>query len=282
VRLGSDPDAGVVGGVLDEIQALREPIGDQGRAPGWDRFVRSALVPAIERIGRAPKPGEAPEIAALRARLLERLGRDGKDPETRAWASREIEAILAGRSTLDDALADVAVDLAATQAKPGEHELYDRLLSRALDPSASPVEHDRFLEALVRFEDRALAERTLALYPEGKVRGDEIFFVYGLADIDATMPDRLLAWTIENYPTIARRLPSEFLPFLARVGAGCEPARVERAAAFFGAPERKVTGTDRALADTRDRLNACLELRRREGAAAARYLAGGAAPTVAK
>ena len=66
-----------------------------------------------------------------------------------------------------------------------------------------------------------------------------------------------------------------YLPFVA---SGCSTDRLARARAFFGAPERRVEGTDQQLARIADQVNDCAGLRRREGAVVAEYLGRFRAP----
>lgn len=72
---------------------------------------------------------------------------------------------------------------------------------------------------------------------------------------------------------LAKFFPPEFLAFLPHFGSGCDLARYEKAKGFFGAPERKVGGTDRALALVEDQVRSCRALAERGSAPAAAYLA---------
>ncbi|MGH7336789.1 MAG: ERAP1-like C-terminal domain-containing protein, partial [Myxococcota bacterium] len=155
--------------------------------------------------------------------------------------------------------------------------LYERYLERALAPEATPDERGRYLSALACFRDRELIERTLTLYPEGKVRGDEMFFVYGILAVEPALADRLLDWMISNYARIESDLPPEFRTFLIGIGGGCDTKRFDRAVAFFSAPQRKAPGADRRIGQTGDQVRSCVALREREGAAAERFLAAYAA-----
>jgi hypothetical protein len=64
---------------------------------------------------------------------------------------------------------------------------------------------------------------------------------------------------------------------LVNIGGGCSLERLEAARTFFTDPARKVDGTEAQLQKLTDRVNDCVNLRQREGAAVAGYLEGLAA-----
>ena len=53
---------------------------------------------------------------------------------------------------------------------------------------------------------------------------------------------------------------------------GCSQERLEAARAIFASPEHRVPGTEKQLAKVSDLVHDCVTLRKREGAAVARYL----------
>ncbi|MGH7338232.1 MAG: M1 family metallopeptidase, partial [Myxococcota bacterium] len=58
-RIAVDPDPAVLDGVLDRLETIRTPLAREGRVAGWPEFLRTTLRPPLERIGRAPRPGES-------------------------------------------------------------------------------------------------------------------------------------------------------------------------------------------------------------------------------
>jgi aminopeptidase N len=168
---------------------LREIDSDYRASPRRAAFRQEAiglLRPALAAVGAQPRPGEAANVAILRARLREVLGALG-DPATVAQA----RAVLAsGQGTPAEQRSALAI--AAAKADPA---LFDRLLARAR-ATVDPLEKLRLYAALAGAEDETLAPRIADLVlsrevPAGTNEGLLIRFA-------AAHPD--LAWHL----TIAR------------------------------------------------------------------------------
>jgi len=269
-RFGADPDPAVVDAVVGQLERVREPLGERAPEADWAAYLRATLDPALERIGREPRAGESPETAVLRPALVERLGDEGADGALRAWAKAAAAPLVAGEPTaLDPSLAGAALRLAALD---GDRALFDRYLAR-FDAAAAPAERARWLAALAAFRAPELVDAALALIPTGKLRPNEIGDLLGALGAHRENAERLLDWAIGAYPMLAKFFPPEFLAFFPYFGSGCDLARYEKARGFFGAPERKVGGTDRTLAQVEDQVRSCRALAERGGAPAAAYLA---------
>ena len=76
----------------------------------------------------------------------------------------------------------------------------------------------------------------------------------------------------ENYDLVVDRLPPAFVDHLPIFAGGCSETRLKAARAFFLAPERRTEGLAKSLGRVEERVNQCLELRRREIDAVTRYL----------
>ena len=269
-RFGGDPDPAVVGAVVEHLDRVKEPLGEKAAPAAWAGFLRATLGPALERIGRAPRAGESPETAVLRPLLIERLGHEGAEPALAAWAKSAAAALLAGESDgLDPALAGPALRLAALD---GDRALFDRYLAR-FEAAPTPAERARWLSALAAFRAPELTDAALGLIAAGKLRPNEIADLLGALGASGEKSDQLLDWSIAAFPMLAKFFPPEFLAFFPYFGSGCDLARYEKAKGFFGAPERKVGGTERTLAQVEDQVRSCRALAGSGAADAARLLA---------
>ncbi len=268
-RFGGDPDPAVAGAVVEHLDRVKEPLGERASPAAWAGFLRATLGPALERIGRAPRAGESPETAVLRPLLIERLGHEGADPALVAWAKSAAAPLVAGEpGGLDPALAGPALELAALD---GDRLLFDRYLARFV-AAATPAERARWLRALGAFRAPELTDAALGLVAAGKLRPNEIGDLLRALGASGDKSDQLLDWSIAAFPMLAKFFPPEFLAYFPYFGSGCDLARYAKAKNFFGAPERKVGGTERTLDQVEDQVRSCRALAERGGDAAARLL----------
>jgi alanyl aminopeptidase len=269
-RFGGDPDPAVAAAVVEHLDRVKEPLGEKASPAAWAGFLRATLGPALERIGRAPRAGESPETAVLRPLLIERLGHEGADPALVAWAKSAAAPLLAGEpGGLDPALAGPALELAALD---GDRLLFDRYLAR-FDAAATPADRARWLRAFGAFRAPELTDAALGLIAAGKLRPNEIGDLLRALGASGDKSDQLLDWSIAAFPMLAKLFPPEFLAYFPYFGSGCDLARYAKAKNFFGAPERKVGGTERTLDQVEDQVRSCRALAERGGDAAARLLA---------
>jgi len=80
-----------------------------------------------------------------------------------------------------------------------------------------------------------------------------------------------------NYAAITGRVPPQMAALMPFYASGCSAERLESARVFFSEPAHATIGTQQTLSKVADRVNDCVGLREREGAAAARYLSEAAA-----
>ena len=140
------------------------------------------------------------------------------------------------------------------------------------EASQTPSERSNFLNALGAFENPAIQKRALAYALEGPMRPNELLDIPTEIFDAYENGDRVFNWLLENYDAISARMPPLYLPMLARFGGGCDPDRMEKAAAFFSQPGIAVDGTERQLKKTAAAVQDCASLREREGDNVRAYL----------
>jgi aminopeptidase N len=266
--LADDPDPLVVAAVVDALDQTRTALVTPDTREAFAAYVRRSLGRALERLGRAPRPGEPEPAVALRAPLLFWVGVHGDDPRVQAYARELAGAYLDAPGGADASLAGAALNVLA--ATSGDRALFDRIRKR-LESATVPAERARLFSALGRFRDPALAEEALDL--PGMTFQEEGALVLSMATT-AEGAERVFARQRRHYDELAKRLPPMFLAFLPRIALSeaCSEDRLASVSAFYGDPRRNVAGTDKELAMRTEEVRDCAALRGREGPSAASYL----------
>jgi alanyl aminopeptidase len=265
-----DPDPEVVSTLLSGLGKVKGAFVPDDQLDTFAVYVRRTLGPALERFGLEKREGEDETVAIFRPRLIAWLGEEGQSEEVRAYATSLAKAYLRDPRSVDPALAGISLRIAALA---GDRTLFETYRER-FENAKSPVERRRFLGVLGSFPDTAIQDEALRYALEGPIRPTEIFGIPGsLPDTEAST-DRLFDWLTENYEAVSSKLPPDFRSMLVNIGGGCTTDRLEAAREFFMDPARKVDGTEAQLQKVTDRVNDCVGLREREGAAVAAYLEG--------
>jgi alanyl aminopeptidase len=264
----ADPEPLVVTALVDQLAAVRQALVPEALAHPFAGYVRRTFRPVLDRIGRAARPGEEPNLPALRSQLLLWLGDEGRDPEVIHYGESLARRYLAAPGSVDPELADAALTLGALA---GDRALFADY-RRHFENARTPVERGRYRKALGRFRDPAVQEEILRFALSGALRPSEILRTAdGLAETERGA-ERYFLWVRENYDAIAERVPPILLPALPSAAGGCSAERLELGERFFAEPGHSVPGTGHQLASIADQVHDCLRLRQREGPAVAGYL----------
>ncbi|MFQ5767456.1 MAG: ERAP1-like C-terminal domain-containing protein, partial [Acidobacteriota bacterium] len=232
------------------------------------RYVRSMLRPLLNRFGFQKRAGENEAVTLFRPRLIKWLGDEGGDGEVRRKALKMARAYLTSPASVDAALADVVLGLAAID---GDEELF-KAYRKNFEEAREPAVRGRYLSALGRFADVDLQEKALQYVLEGPVRPNELFQIpRGLGRTEAGEA-RLFTWLTRHFEALSARIPPQFVASLPFFAGGCSSDRLEAARRFFSDPAHQVQGTGRTLAKLSDQVHDCVRLRKREGPAVEAYL----------
>jgi alanyl aminopeptidase len=275
-RFASDPEPQVVSMVIEGLDEVKTAFVPPELEEPFAAYVRRTLRPALERFGASRVAGEEEVIAAFRPQLLNWLGYHGRDERIVAYAESLAAAYLADPASIDPSLAGVALNLSAMH---GDRARFDEY-RRRFETARVPADRFRFLAALGGFRDPALRDEALAYALSGPLRTNELFVIPQNVGASAQGEEVAFDWMMTNFDAIASRLPPEFVGFLPFSASGCSAERLATAKAFFAQENHQGPGTETTLAKVSDRVNDCVRLRAREGAAVAQYLvesAGGGA-----
>jgi len=263
-----DPDPEVVAGLLDGLEKVEGAFVPADVEEPFAAWVRHTLGPALERIGREPRPGEPEAVSLLRPDLLTWLGAEGRDPEVLAWARSAARALLADRAAVDPALAGAALRLAALE---GDDELF-AAYRRGFEAPRVPDDRGRFLTALASFGDEPLRRRALDYTLSGPLRPDEMGTIPFVLSGGDDGPELVLDWLGENWAAFTGKMVPDFVRFLAFLGSGCSRERMAETRELLTGAGREIPGVEVTLGRVAEQVEGCLALRQREGDEVAAYL----------
>ena len=140
----------------------------------FHRLVQRLLSPTAEQLGWDPRPDESDLTRRLRGQMLlalgGRLGRHGPFTEKGVAIA---EKVMDRDPSVDP---DVALAALFIAADSGDSDDYERMLL-GYKSAEDPQEERRFLEAVCRFDDTELAERTVSHTLDGTIRLQESFWI---------------------------------------------------------------------------------------------------------
>ncbi|MEP7060203.1 MAG: M1 family metallopeptidase, partial [Actinomycetota bacterium] len=229
-----DAWAAVVGGhagVLDFLD-LVQGFKDETELPVWqaivtglgwcDRFlegaarekfrdmVRELVRPAVGRLGWEPRADESDLTRTLRGTLIVTLAVTGDDPEAQAQA-RELERESRAGEHVDASLAAAAVEIVATTGGPEDYAVYRSLA----DTASTPQQQQRYLNALSRFRDDALMDRTMEAAISDDIRIQDGPFVLGRSVTNRDQGARVWRFISEHWAEANERFASSNMIYLA-------------------------------------------------------------------
>lgn len=268
---GRDAEGVVLEQLIRRLEALRDPFGAEVNGTAFGDYLRTALMPALDRIGVLPRSGEPEEAAAVRPALLRLLGVDARDPTVVAFAAELTRQYLDDTSSLDPELAEAALRVHAVS---GNAALQRELRERA-ESAASPVERNILLAAFASFHSPRRQQAALEYALGDALKPSERWTQLWRAASIPGRRDELLDWLFANYEQVTAGLPPETEARMPLFAGGCSINRLARARQFFADPARRVAGTEHQLERTGDAVRQCVALQQREGDRVSAWLAQG-------
>jgi alanyl aminopeptidase len=244
VHLENDRSRLVWTEMLAALNAIDHALITDADRPAFARFLRALCGPTARRLGWRSAETQSDDERFLREAILVALGDLGDDPGTLGEAGRRARVWLAAPSPDGMDLARIAVPLAA---KHGDAALFDRLLGVVKHP---PTPEIRVLavNALGRFDDRAMIERTLALVLDGTIKTQDLRYLFPSIGLRRAARDVVHPWLERHFDELARLFPSFIAWRLVRmVPALCDADSVHAAEAFLRPRAAKLEGLETNL-----------------------------------
>jgi aminopeptidase N len=259
---GAEQSSGVLDEVVTRLAFIHDYLASEEQRPRVQQFVRSLLRPLFNQIGLMPRPGESDEARALRAVVVDGLGRSGNDAEVLSATRAYVDRALAGEAPLDPTIASTALRLAARR---GDRALFDGLVAAA-QKAGTPEEHYRYVNAVSSFEDPALVQLGLERLLKDEIRTqDAEGYLRGFLSNPNASVNRL-AWSFVKQHAAAV-LPKVSISFgdarmVGSLVSFCDAGMRDDIKDFFTRNARPAAA--RALEQTVERINNCIELKGRQ------------------
>jgi len=254
--LQADHNRPVVEDVLGRLDYIGEYLVNDNDRDSFRAWLRQFLNPMMKEVGWEPKPGESDEQKTLRARLLNALGYDARDPEALAEARQVADRALADPSSVDKELAGAAFPLAAINAGP---DFYDKLIAALKNPK-SLEDYYTYFYTLPQFTDPKLLERTLnfAISPEVRSQ-DALQLVTGVL---ANPAGQQIAWDfIRQHWSEVEKAGGPFASaqVVGATSSFCNAGLRDQVTEFFSA--HKIAAAERTYKQSIERINNCVDLK---------------------
>ncbi|MFL6312139.1 MAG: M1 family metallopeptidase [Terriglobales bacterium] len=270
VRAGKEP----VGIFLDAARALRaernrvvveftadhmDTIGrslvpEQSQKEYRD-LVRDQFAPLARDVGWNAKADDNDEQKALRATLLGILGSTG-DTEAVAAAQKIAQAYIKDPGSVEGTIIGPAL---AVAAENGDAALYDQV-AQAMANVRKTEDYYHFLFALTSFRQAELAQKTLALIDQGKIRQQDYVRIFPA--LLAESPAREIAWDYlkAHWDDLAEKVTSfGGSGAVSALGGFCSIEKRDEIKQFFAT--HRAPGAERALQQSLERIATCVEFK---------------------
>jgi aminopeptidase N len=267
--LRGERDRRVVGFVADHLETIAGSLVPEQKQQEFRAFVRDQFAPLVKETGWTPAAHETQDQEALRSMLLGILGSAG-DPDAVSTAKKIAHDYMKAPDSVPGAIVGPALDVLAANGDPA---LYDQFRS-AMDHAGSQEEYYHYLFALTAFPQPELARRTLALVDEGRLRQQDYVRLFpALLSEPAVRP---VAW--DYLKTHWDALAEKVTTFggngaVSALGGFCSAPMRDEVKQFFAA--HRAPGAERALQQSLERMNNCIEFKQLQGANFQKWLEQG-------
>jgi aminopeptidase N/puromycin-sensitive aminopeptidase len=230
-------------------------------------WLRQLLAPAMKEVGWQPKAGDTDEQKALRARLLNALGYDARDPEVLAQARKMADQALVDPSSVDQELAGGAFALAALN---GDSAFYDKLMAGLKSPK-SPEEYYTYFFTLPQFTDPKLLQRTLEFAITPDVRSQDALQL--VTSVLGNPAGQQIAWDFirQHWAELEKAGgPFASAQVVGATSVFCDAGMRDQVTEFFTA--HKVDAAERTYKQSIERINNCIDLKSQQETQLASWL----------
>lgn len=265
--LRSERNLDVLNLLSRHLNYIRTTLVPGNEEAAFNRFIRDQFTPLAKEIGWTPSPSDSDETKALRATLLVILG-NADDADALGQAQALVQKYLKNPNSVDGTIAGPAFTIAGSH---GDTALYDQLSAR-LTQSDSPEEFGLCLSALTSFRNSALADRTLSLVSQGRIRQQEYPSFFSALLENPTARDATWAYLKIHWDDLAEKVTSfGGRGAVSTLGDSCSESMRQDVKQFFA--NHKAPGAERAVQQSLENIDSCVAFRKAQQANMGSWLA---------
>ena len=255
-----EEDPNVWSTICGSMSALNRLVSGSHRT-ALQKVVRDLIGPAVEKLGWDLRPTDSIQTRELRGTLISTLGTIGDDAAVQKKAAEYFDKWKKDKASVE---ANVVPALVSILAYTGDEKRYDEFVQLSKE-ATTPQDTLRFINALARFRDAKLLERTIAkcLSDEVKTQDAPYLFASLLANEDAGPA----AWKFltEKFEDMVAAYPENGVVRMCGAAEYLDKdALADEVRTFFST--RKVKSGDMAVAQMLEQLEINLQLRKEQAA----------------
>ncbi len=241
--------------VADHMNTIGRSLVPEQKQKEYRELVRRQFMPLAKEVGWSGGRSDSDEQKALRASLLGILGSAG-DPGAVAAAQKIAQAYIKDSTSVEGTIIGPAL---AVAAQNGDAALYEQF-TQAMGSARNTEDYYHFLFALTSFRQPELAQRTLALIDQGKIRQQD--YVRLFPALLAESPGREIAWDYlkAHWDSLAEKVTSfGGSGAVSALGGFCSIEKRDEIKQFFAT--HRAPGAERALQQGLQRITSCVEFK---------------------
>jgi puromycin-sensitive aminopeptidase len=257
--LRADRNRLVVEFISDHMETMGRSLVPEQKQSDFQAIVQLQFAPLAKEIGWVSSANDDDDRKALRASLLGILGSAG-EPDAVATAKKITQAYIKDPASVEGTIIGPAL---AVAAENGDAALYDQF-SQAMASARNTEDYYHFLFALTSFRQPELAQRTLALVDQGKIRQQD--YVRLFPAMLAESPAREIAWDYlkAHWDSLAEKVTSfGGSGAVSALGGFCSIEKRDEIKQFFAT--HRAPGAERALQQSLERISTCVEFKQLQG-----------------
>jgi aminopeptidase N/puromycin-sensitive aminopeptidase len=254
--LGPNQERAILESYSGTLQSINHYLVTDSDRESYHAWVRSVFRPMMAKLGWSPAANESADTRALRADVVDILGKVGEDRETINQSTRLARQYLQNPNSVDATLARNILEVAA---RFGDSALLDEYLA-GLRRMTSPEQFYNVGFALAEFRGQPLVERVLQLAVSPDIRNQDAPHLIA-AELDN--PDNqsaAWAWIKAHWSAVEKT-------FTAASGAEivyaahsfCDAHSRDDMQEFF--TQHQIASSEGTLRRTLERVNACISYR---------------------
>jgi len=257
--LSADHNRLVVDSIAGHLDTIGSSLVPEQNKSGFHGIVQRQFGKLAQEIGWNSSANDDDDRKALRASLLGILGGAG-DRDAVAAAGKITQAYIKDPRAVEGTIIGPAL---AVAAENGDAALYEQF-AQGMAAARSAEAYYHFLFALTSFRQPELAQRTLALVDQGKLRQQD--YVRLFPALLANSSAREIAWDYlkAHWDSLAEKVTSfggsGAVPAL---GGFCSIQKRDEIKQFF--TSHRAPGAERALQQSLERIAACVQFKQLQG-----------------